>query len=95
MWTAIESLSELDVATARVLGAGRLLGIGLEAGAAGVPVRAALEVEEADGVGVGADRLTDGLLGPLCKRAALDCEPIGRILPDGESPPVSRKRPSG
>ena len=60
-----------------------------------MPVRAALEVEEAAGVGVGAGRLTDGLLEPLCKRAALDCEPVEKILPDGESPPVSRKRPSG
>ena len=60
-----------------------------------MPMWAAPEVEEADGVGVGAGRLTDGLLEPLCKRAALDCEPVDRILPDGDSPVVSRKRPSG
>ena len=51
-----------------------------------MPMWAAPEVEEADGVGVGAGRLTDGLLEPLCKRAALDCEPIDRVLPGREGP---------
>ena len=56
-----------------------------------MPVWAAPEVEEADGVGVGAARLTDGLLEPLCKRSTLDCEPVDRILPGGEGPKI----PSG
>ena len=38
-----------------------------DSGAAGVPVWAAPDDEEADGVGVGAVRLTDGLLEPLCR----------------------------
>ncbi len=63
----------------------------LDSSAAGVPVWAALEEEEADGVGVGAGRLADGLLTPLLGRATLDCEPVDRILPDGENPVV----PSG
>ena len=63
----------------------------LDSGAASVPILAAPDGEEADGVGVGAVRLTDGLLEPLCRRAALDCEPVDRILPGGEGPAV----PSG
>ena len=63
----------------------------LDSGAADVPVLAAPDDEEADGVGVGAGRLADGLLTPLLVRAALDCEPDDRILPGGEGPVV----PSG
>ena len=55
----------------------------LGSGAAGVPVLAALEDEEADGVGVDAGRFADGLLTPLFKRAALDSEPGGRNLASG------------
>ena len=81
--------SELDSATTRVLGAGRILprlgfafGMRLDSGAAGVPVWAALEEEEADGVGVGVGRLADGLLTPLFERTTLDCEPADRFLPN-------------
>ena len=63
----------------------------LGSGAAGVPVLAALKDEEAEGVGVGAGRLAEGLLTPLFKRTALDREPVARILPGGEGPVV----PSG
>ena len=63
----------------------------LDSGAAEVPVLAAPDDEEADGVGVGAGRLADGLLKPLLTRSTLDCEPVDRVLPSGESPVV----PSG
>ena len=72
------------------------LGMRLDSGAASVPVLAALEDEEADGVGVGAGRFADGLLTPLFERTAPDCEPGGRILPGGESPvPRNENVPSG
>ena len=89
-------LSESDAA--RGFGAGRnlprlgfALGMRLDSGAAGVPMRAAPEDEEADGVGVGADRSVEGLLTPLFTRTTPDREPGGRILPGGEGPVV----PSG
>ena len=63
----------------------------LGSGAAGVPVLAAPEGEEADGVGAGAGRTVEVLLTPLFKRATLDREPGDRILPVGEGPVV----PSG
>ena len=53
----------------------------LDSGAVDVPVLTALDDEEADGVGVGAGRLADGLLKPLLTRATLDCEPVDRFLP--------------
>ena len=63
----------------------------LDSGAAGVPMWAAKEDEEADGVGAGAGRTVEVLLTPLFKRATLDREPGDKILPGGEGPVV----PSG
>ena len=61
-----------------------------------MPVWAAPEDEEADGVGVGAGRSAEGRLAPLFKRTTPDCEPDGRILPGGESPvPRNENVPSG
>ena len=57
----------------------------LGSGAAGVPVWAALEDEEADGVGVGAGRFARRLLA-VSTRSALVCKPVARILPGGEGP---------
>ena len=62
------------------------LGMRLDSGAAGEPVWAALEDEEAGGVGVGAGLFTDGLLEPLFEGIAPDCEPGNRDLPGGDDP---------
>ena len=63
----------------------------LDSGAAGAPMWAAKEDEEADGVGAGVSRTVEVLMTPLFERATLDREPRDKILPGVGGPVV----PSG